>query len=200
MQRHEKRAGQVLAEAANQLGALVPEIRSLKIDRDESRQQLSVVASMEGCAEPLGPRSLSDGTLRFLALVTMLLDESIGGVLCMEEPENGIHPKSIPAMVDLLRAYSVDPSEPIGDENPPRQVILNTHSPEVVKQLHPAEVLFVDTVDGPEGRMAIAAPVEGGWREEKPLAKRRRVRDFVEGALPGPEMQQLTLFETSTTR
>ncbi len=197
MQRAEKRPGQILAEAANQLGALVPEIRSLDIDRDEARQQLSVLARMDGCAQPLGPRSLSDGTLRFLALVTMLLDDSASGVLCMEEPENGIHPKSIPAMVDLLRAYAVEASEAIGEENPARQVILNTHSPEVVKQLLPNEVLFVDTVDGPEGRMAIVSPVEGGWRDETPFAKRRRVTDFVEGALPGPEMEQLKLFETS---
>lgn len=43
---------------------------------------------------------------------------------------------------------------------------------------------------GPNGdRMAfstIVSPVEGGWRDEKPFAKRRRVTNFVEGALPGP--------------
>lgn len=198
MRRAENQPGHVLTEAANQLGALVPEIRSLEIDHDEARQQLSVIARMEGCREPLGPRSLSDGTLRFLALVTMLLDDSVGGVLCMEEPENGIHPKSIPAMVDLLRAYSVEPNDAIDQDNPARQVVLNTHSPEVVKQLRPDEILFVDTVSGPEGRMAIVSPVEGCWRDEKPFAKRRRVKDFVEGALPGHEMEQLTLFEAGT--
>ncbi len=191
MQRGEKRKGQVLAEAANRLAELVPELRSLRLDRDEMRQQLSVMARIDGCAGEVGPRSLSDGTLRFLALVAMLLDDGSGAVLCMEEPENGIHPDRIPALVSVLRDYAVDPKEAIDEGNPPRQVILNTHSPDVVAQLKPDEILLVDAVDGPEGRAALVSGVEGGWRRELPIAKRRRIGDFVSGPAKGEAIQQL---------
>lgn len=50
----------------------------------------------------------------------------------MEEPENGIHPAKISAMVDLLQDLSVDPSELVSGDNPVRQVIVNTHSPRFV--------------------------------------------------------------------
>jgi len=193
MQRNEKREGQVLADAANRLADLVPEVRTLRIDRDEARQQLSVMAHVDGCQGELGPRSLSDGTLRFLALVAMLLDDTSGALLCMEEPENGIHPDRIPAVVALLRDYAVDPSQPVDEDNPARQVILNTHSPDVVKQLQPSEILLVDAVDGPDGRTAQVSAVEGGWRKDGPLAATRRVRDFAAGAPPG-EAYQLRLF------
>src|SRR5437762_2001943 len=129
MQSTEETPGQVFAEAANRLSTLIPEIQSLRLDRDETRQQLCVLARVRGCAHELGPRSLSDGTLRFLALVTMHLDTSAGHLLCMEEPENGMHPSRMSAMIQLLRDFVVDPHEPVGLDNPPRQVVINTHSP-----------------------------------------------------------------------
>jgi predicted ATPase len=185
--------GQTLSEAANRLAALVSEVRSLNIDRDEARQQLSLRAHLTGCEQTLGPRALSDGTLRFLALVTMQLDSASGGVLCLEEPENGIHPARIRAMVDLLRDFAVDPQRAVADDNPPRQVILNTHSPEVVRQLDVDEVLFVDTIEEADGRSAIVAAVDGGWRKDMPTVPLRRMADFIGGSPLGAPLQQLQL-------
>jgi predicted ATPase len=189
----EKQPGRVLAEAANRLAALVPEVRSLGIDRDEARRQLSVVMKMHGTDHQLGPRALSDGTLRFLALVTMQLDPMAGDLLCMEEPENGMHPSRMRAMVQLLRDFAVDPTEPVSEENPPRQVIVNTHSPDVVRQLEIDEILFVDAIDAPDGRSAHVASVQHGWRTDGPTVPIRRVADFIGGAPLGPGAMQLEL-------
>ena len=52
-------------------------------------------------------------------------------MLCFEEPENGIHPFRIGAMVDLLRSLSTSFSE----EDLLRQVIVNTHSPSLLRKL-----------------------------------------------------------------
>ena len=41
-------------------------------------------------------------------------------VLCMEEPENGIHPGNLPAMRLLLHDIAVDMNEPVGVDNPLR--------------------------------------------------------------------------------
>ncbi len=189
----ESSPGSTFAAAANALATLVPEVKSIRIDCDEARQQLSLAVTMQGMDYPLGPRALSDGTLRFLALVIMQLDPKAGDVLCMEEPENGMHPGRIPAMVSLVRDFAVDPRSPVDDDNPPRQVILNTHSPDVVRQLNTDEVLFVELVEGPDGRSASVSAVEGGWREGVPTVPIRRVADFIGGAPLSPGMKQLSL-------
>jgi hypothetical protein len=65
-------------------------------------------------------------------------------VICLEEPENGIHPERIPVIVRLLRDVAVDPGYAIGPENPLRQVMVNTHSPEVVQNIRPADLVYID--------------------------------------------------------
>lgn len=71
----------------------------------------------------------------------------------MEEPENGIHPERMEAMVSLLRDLAVDPFETPGMDNPMRQVIVNTHSPAMVQLQRPDDLLLARTVQvrGPTG-------------------------------------------------
>jgi hypothetical protein len=64
------------------------------------------------------------------------------GLLCLEEPENGIHPSRIPAMLRLLRDIAMDVNYPVEGDNPLRQVIINTHSPGLVRQV-PDDSLLV---------------------------------------------------------
>ena len=58
-------------------------------------------------------RSLSDGTLRYIALALMLADVRDRAVLCIKEPKNGIHPSRVPNLTDLLRDYAVDVEESV---------------------------------------------------------------------------------------
>lgn len=60
---------------------------------------------------------LSDGTLRFLCLLAILLDPAPAGLIVLEEPELGLHPDMIPTLADLLR-----------DAATRTQVIVTTHS------------------------------------------------------------------------
>ena len=127
---------------ANRLSELVDDVRDLNLLRDERRETLTLLAKLADGTEHAA-RSLSDGTLRFLALT--LIEQGKGdGVFCLEEPENGIHPARVPAMIQLLRDIAVDPSEPPGDDNPLRQVIINTHSPSVVGEMRDDELLLVE--------------------------------------------------------
>lgn len=149
------------------LQQLIPDIRSLVIDRDEKRQLLTLVATDREDAR-LPARSLSDGTLRFLALSVLEQDEDAVGVLCFEEPENGIHPARIPAMLRLLQDIAVDPQLPIGPGNPLRQVLVNTHSPLVLAEV-PAESLLGAVTEehlagGAVVRRANFLPLPGTWR------------------------------------
>ncbi len=77
-------------------------------------------------------RVLSEGTLRILALCILEYDNKHTGLLCFEEPENGIHPFRIKSIADLLKGLSIDF---MNTEKPLHQVIVNTHSPVLVSYI-----------------------------------------------------------------
>ncbi|HBJ84578.1 MAG TPA: chromosome segregation protein SMC [Verrucomicrobiales bacterium] len=60
---------------------------------------------------------LSDGTLRYLCLLAILCDPKPPPLICIEEPELGLHPDILPGLADLLRAASER-----------TQLIVTTHS------------------------------------------------------------------------
>lgn len=177
----------VLREVVNELKQLNAEVTDLRVDRDDARDQLVLAVRTRGHDGWLGPRSLSDGTLRYLALVIMRMSPKIGGMLCMEEPENGMHPSRVPALVGLLRDFAVDPELACDADNPLRQVVLNTHSPDIVRQLEPDEVLFVDTLRGQKDVAAIIRPVKGGWRSDMDAVPIHRVVAYIGGSPLSPE-------------
>src|SRR5450756_1507569 len=143
-------------------------VRELRVEEDDVRELLTVQLTESGGMTPPA-RSLSEGTLRFLALCVLLEDQSVRGLLCMEEPENGIHPANVEAMVNLVHDLAVDAQEPPGSDNPFRQVIINTHSPYVVQLVDPHDLLFADTalLRAPDGSVAsglLLRPLAGTWR------------------------------------
>jgi hypothetical protein len=132
---------QVYGQLASRLAELIDDVYEVWVDRDDRRELLTLqITDRYGTSHPA--RALSDGTLRFLALAVLELEPGAQGLLCLEEPENGIHPKRIPAMLRLLQDIATDVDEPIGLGNPLRQVIINTHSPAVVTQI-PDDSLLV---------------------------------------------------------
>ena len=140
----EQRTAQTYGRIACRLSELIDDVREVRIDRDEKRELLTLyVKNAEGTLHPA--RALSDGTLRFLALAVVEMDPDVQGVICLEEPENGIHPARIPAILTLLSDIAVNTSEPAGPENPLRQVIVNTHSPAVLQEVPDDSVVFVKT-------------------------------------------------------
>ncbi|MEU9887657.1 AAA family ATPase [Sphaerisporangium sp. NPDC051011] len=143
-------------------------VRDLSVQEDDVRELLTVQLR-EASGLTLPARSLSEGTLRFLALCVLLEDPDVQGLLCMEEPENGIHPANLGAMVDLVKDLAVDVTDAPGRDNPFRQVIVNTHSPAIVQLVDPDDLLFADTVlrRGPDGELTRALqlhPLAGTWR------------------------------------
>ncbi|MEZ4377622.1 MAG: AAA family ATPase [Gemmatimonadales bacterium] len=151
------------------LAELVEDVAGIAVERDDRRELLTLfVQDTVGGRHPA--RALSDGTLRFIALSVLEADPRAGGVLCFEEPENGIHPARIPAMIRLLRDLAVDPRQPVDRDNPLRQVIVNTHSPAVIGQVPSDSLLFAErvnaVVDGVRVQNVVFRPVEGSWRSE----------------------------------
>ena len=125
------------------LASLIPSVKSIEVDTDDSAKEYSYgVMTSEGLY--FSSRVISDGTLRLLALLTVLNDPNRRGLLCFEEPENGVHEGRIDALVDFLRSAATDFSKESGD--PVFQVIINTHSPAVMEALEPHEIVVADTI------------------------------------------------------
>jgi predicted ATPase len=160
-------AAQVYSQLANRLSELIGSVRNLRIDRDEKRELLTLMMTEKEGTE-LPARALSDGTLRFLALSVLELDPETPRLICLEEPENGIHPERIGAMLRLLQDIAADPQEPADETNPLRQVIVNTHSPSVVMAVPEDSVLVAkpepDMRNGERFTKVIFACMRGNWR------------------------------------
>ena len=85
-------------------------------------------------------RQMSDGILRVLAITSLLYLDHIPPLITLEEPENGVHPQLLRAIVQILRE--------ITQRKPPNQcqVFFTTHSPYVLDEFidHPNEVYLLD--------------------------------------------------------
>ncbi|MES2701595.1 MAG: AAA family ATPase [Bacteroidota bacterium] len=77
---------------------------------------------------------LSDGTLRFIALATLLLQPEPPEVIIIDEPELGLHPVAINKLSGMIRAA----------EGKKRQIIISTQSVGLVNDFEAGEIITVD--------------------------------------------------------
>jgi predicted ATPase len=91
------------------------------------------------------PGQVSDGTILVTAFLTLQFQNPPVNLLAIEEPERGLHPYLLEQFVGFLRKLS---RGEIG--RAPIQVVLATHSPELLEYLEPNEVRFLgrDPADG----------------------------------------------------
>jgi predicted ATPase len=120
-----------LVEISRTLNNLLPNFTEVKVYDDKANRQFIIKIKGEDGRE-FSSRVLSEGTLRLLTLCILQYDQEHTGLLCFEEPENGIHPFRIQTMARLLKDLTIDFEDP---EMPLRQVIVNTHSPVLVGEL-----------------------------------------------------------------
>ena len=121
-----------LREISRKLNKFITNYTEVEVRDDVENKQYVIYLKGEDGKE-YSSRVLSEGTLRMLALCILEQYDTHTGLLCFEEPENGIHPFRIKTMVDLLKDLSTDFMD---SEMPLRQVIVNTHSPLLVNIIH----------------------------------------------------------------
>jgi predicted ATPase len=87
-----------------------------------------------------GPHQASDGTLRAMALLALLMQpkQEMPAVIILDEPELGLHPRAISILAGLLQTASMD-----------SQVIVATQSPVLLDHFEPEQVIVTER-DGPE--------------------------------------------------
>lgn len=90
-----------------------------------------------GFTTPIPATRLSDGTIRFVALLATLLSPSPPPIVCIEEPELGLHPDAVALLADLL----VEASERM-------QLVVTTHSDALVSALtgHPDAIVACERI------------------------------------------------------
>ncbi len=164
----------VLADISNRLAQLVSDVRDIRVVRDDTRRAFQLILT-NTAGQEFPAASLSDGTLRFIALSVLERDPEASGLFCLEEPENGIHPERMGVMMRLLGDMATDTGEPVSTDNPLQQVIVSTHSPIVVAHARADDLLFADHRDPPSAppqghRALVLRPCKDTWRAQQDRA------------------------------
>lgn len=113
--------------------------------------------------DPFVARFVSDGTIKMFAYLVLLNDPQKHPLLCVEEPENFLHPELLQELAEEFREYS----------NRGGQVFVSTHSPDFVSAVRPSELFWLHKEGGKtrinkasENRDVMALYQEGdklGW-------------------------------------
>ncbi len=181
----------IYQEVTNKVIDLIPNISELWVDRDDKRDLLTLETKFRN-GLTLPAQSLSDGTLRFLGLVILQVDSANNGVICLEEPENGINPKKIKAMTNLLQEIATDTNVAVDMDNPLRQVIINTHSTIVASDIPYNDLYFADSKQiyheyfSRKILVTAFSALPSTWRSEHKLAETTDVGD-IESYVDGKE-------------
>ena len=102
-------------------------------------------------------RSLSDGTLRFMCLATLLLQPTalLPSTVLIDEPELGLHPYAISLLASMLQSAATK-----------TQVIVSTQSVPLVNQFTPEDLIVVDREEGQSVFRRLDEQEIAGWMEE----------------------------------
>ena len=126
------------ASIARGLQTIVPGLKDVKTTKLPIEDTLAFQIMEDKLKAAINPTSVSDGTVRLLALL-VVASWSVrnSSLITIEEPENGVHPHLAEYLVGIMRAASAQ-----------TQVIVSTHAPDLLDHLEPEEVVLCDKEDG----------------------------------------------------
>jgi predicted ATPase len=85
-----------------------------------------------------GATDLSDGTIRFIALTTLLMQPQLPQTIIIDEPELGLHPFAIAKLAGMIQSVAAKGT----------QVIVATQSTDLMSYFNPDDIIAVDQHDG----------------------------------------------------
>jgi predicted ATPase len=106
------------------------------------------------------PGHFSDGTIRFLCLVTALVQPKPPTTIVLDEPELGLHPEALMVLAGLVRA-----------ESKRMQIVMATQSPQLVSEFEPEQIITVDQVNGSSQFNRLHAEALADWLNEFTLGE-----------------------------
>jgi predicted ATPase len=133
------------------------------VHREDARERIELEWFQRDDPDtPYGPRQLSDGTLRFICLATLLLQPRRfqPDTILIDEPELGLHPYALTVLADLFRRASEQ-----------CQIIASTQSVELINQVEPEDLVVVDRLDGASTFTRLEAERLSNWLEDYALGE-----------------------------
>lgn len=110
-----------------------------KVEAKETEDGRIILKFKDGAfKDPFISRYVSDGTIKMFAYLILLHDPAPHPLLCIEEPENYLHPELLTELAEEFREYAQRGG----------QVFISTHSPEFVNALKPEELFWLHKKDG----------------------------------------------------
>lgn len=137
---------EVFERILKRLGQRIPGLES--VDATPTEDGRVVLRFKDGpFDDPFIARFVSDGTIKMFAYLALLNDPNPPPLLCVEEPENGLHPQLLAILVEEFREYSNE-----------TQVFISSHSPFLVNFVNPDELWLMNRDQ--EGYTAIKRSTE----------------------------------------
>ena len=121
------------------LRILIPEFKNIEVKKSNIDGSYDFFIYERGSDKPFPKNLISDGTYNILSLMATVYQSNQPQFLCIEEPENGLHPQAIELLVDFFREKC---------EEEGHHIWLNTHSQTLVRCLEIDEIILVNKVDG----------------------------------------------------
>ncbi len=126
-------------EIVDTIRLVAPYFSDFVLDPQEGNEEQIVLRWRQtGCEDIFNASQLSDGTLRFICLTTLLLQphELQPATIIVDEPELGLHPYAITIFAEMVRQLSNE-----------KQIIISTQSVELLNEFDVEDVIVVDRSD-----------------------------------------------------
>lgn len=126
-------------EIVETIRLIAPYFDDFMLEPKESNKELIVLRwHQKGCDDVFNASQLSDGTLRFICLATLLLQPSElqPATIIVDEPELGLHPYAITMFADMVKQISSK-----------KQIIISTQSVELLNEFDVEDVIVVNRAE-----------------------------------------------------
>lgn len=121
---------------------------------------ISLEWKQKGCEDNFDAYQLSDGTLRFICLVTLLMQPNPPAIIIIDEPEIGLHPQALNKLASIIKIASNK-----------SQIIISTQSNYLVDNFAPEDVLVVDKKNDATEFRRLDSEQLNTWLEEYSLGE-----------------------------
>jgi predicted ATPase len=135
-----ERSSDAFSALVEELLRLAPEFRALEIEQHaDDRVEFALRLAEDGLVPA---DELSQGTLYLVGVMALAFDPDPPRILCIEEVDRGIHPRTLREVRDAL--YRLSYPKEFNSDRAPVQIVVTTHSPYFIDLFrdHPEEVII----------------------------------------------------------
>jgi len=132
----QKNSSEDVEEIIETMQMLIPSLENISIKKEKLINKMVSTFKESGSKSTFPARLVSDGTIYALSILAIIYSNK-NGIIMIEEPERGLHPKAISELVEFFREKS---------EKFP--IFINTHNEAIIKKAKPNELIIVNKTDG----------------------------------------------------